>query len=53
MTGMTSWRDTVSQQAQDDVDGRLAPALEFPGSISAKHGKFYPYAVVVDRDGQH
>lgn len=48
---MTSWREAVSEQAQNDLDDLLGTALDFAQQELGKHGGFYPYAVVVDGSG--
>ena len=49
---MTSWRDSTSPAAQDDLDGLLDTGLKAAEDFLARRGQFHPFAVAVSLDGQ-
>ncbi|WP_154604866.1 MULTISPECIES: hypothetical protein [Arthrobacter] len=49
---MTSWRDSVSEAAQEDLEGLLNMALPFAHQCLAKYGEFVPFAAAIGTDGK-
>ena len=49
---MTSWRDTASASAQEDLDGLLNLVLPLAQKLLGQHGQFYPFGASVSTDGE-
>jgi len=49
---MTSWRDSASQQSQDDLDGLLGTCLPLAQRFLNESGEFYPFGAKVTLDGE-
>jgi hypothetical protein len=49
---MDSWRDGVSQNAQDDLDGLLDAVLPFAEKLIGTYGEFYPFGAAVSHAGE-
>lgn len=48
---MTSWRDTTSQHAQEDLDGLLDAVLPSAQKTLVERGELLPFGAVVGVDG--
>lgn len=48
---MTSWRDSVPEAVQEDLDGLFNVALEAAAEFLIKDGEFFPFGFSVDDDG--
>ena len=49
---MPSWRDSASQQCQDDLDGLLNVTLPFARQMLEKEGEFFPFGAVMSMGGE-
>lgn len=49
---MTSWRDSASLEAQDDLDRLLDESLPFARDMLEKSGEFFPYAIALTTSGE-
>ena len=49
---MTTWRDTASASAQDDLDGLLNLVLPLAQELLGKNGQFYPFGASVSATGE-
>jgi hypothetical protein len=49
---VSSWRDSVSQGCQDDLDALLASALPAAREFLAKSGEFYPFGFSMASTGE-
>lgn len=51
LAAMTSWRDTTSEEAQNDLDELLNVVLPFAEQTLAKHGEMFPFGAAVSSVG--
>jgi len=49
---MSSWRDSASQQAQDDLDGLLDTVMPLARKMLDKSGEFFPFGASVSARGE-
>jgi hypothetical protein len=49
---MPSWRNSASQQCQDDLDGLLNMTLPFARQMVEKEGEFFPFGAVMSTGGK-
>jgi hypothetical protein len=49
---VSSWRDSVSEGAQEDLDQLLSMALDLAQDLLSKHGEFLPFAVTLSLEGE-
>lgn len=49
---MTSWRDSASKSAQDDLDGLLKVVLPLAEDLLGRHAEFYPFGGTVSNEGE-
>jgi len=49
---MTSWRDSATQEAQDDLDGLVNVVLPFAEKLLHEHGEFFPFGATVSDSGE-